>query len=112
MRKRLWRRAPHTDGAWYLCTEDDEDGSVNPAILGKLQGWDMVYSLSCGEYAHILDWLDFIEAVNTPPLLAENLTPHTEGWQYNDPGNGEQSTWWCWAIAHIRRSLGLPALDI
>ena len=112
MRKRLWRRAPHTDGAWYLCTEDDEDGSVNPAILGKLQGWDMVYSLSCGEYAHLLDWLDFIETVNTPPLLAENLTPHTEGWQYNDPGNGEQSTWWCWAIAHIRRSLGLPALDI
>ena len=63
------------------------------------------------DFAIILDWLSFVEAVNAPPLLSENLIPTEEGWQYNDPGNGEQCVWWCWAIACIRRSLGLPALN-
>ena len=111
LRKRLWRRAPHTDGLWYMCTEDDEAGNVTPAIAGKFQAWDMMYSLSRGDFGHILDWLSFVEAVNAPPLLSENLIPTEEGWQYNDPGNGEQCVWWCWAIACIRRSLGLPALN-
>ena len=94
-----------------MCTEDDEAGNVTPAIAGKFQAWDMMYSLSRGDFGHILDWLSFVEAVNAPPLLSENLIPTEEGWQYNDPGNGEQCVWWCWAIACIRRSLGLPALN-
>jgi hypothetical protein len=32
-------------------------------------------------------------------------------WVKADCGNGEQSVWWCWAIARLRKELGLSAID-
>jgi hypothetical protein len=29
-------------------------------------------------------------------------------WTLKDPGNGEQAAWYCWAMARLRKALGLP----
>lgn len=109
VRRRLWREAPFTDGLMYMATEDDEQGRVTPAILTKFVGWDIAYSAKKEEWGHILQWFDFLAAVNQGPVLAENLYPLENGWGQNDPGNGEQCTWWCWAVAELRKALGLNA---
>ena len=33
-------------------------------------------------------------------------------WTSRDAGNGEQSSWWCWAMARLRKAVGLPARPI
>jgi len=109
VRRRLWCEAPFTDGLMYMATEDDEQGRVTPAILTKFVGWDIAYSAKKEEWGHILQWFDFLAAVNQGPVLAENLYPLENGWGQNDPGNGEQCTWWCWAVAELRKALGLNA---
>lgn len=30
-------------------------------------------------------------------------------WRIKDAGNGEQTAWWCWAMARLRKEAGLPA---
>ena len=109
MRRILWRPAPFTDGLTYMCTDQAPDGSFNTAILGKGIGWDIAYSTKKEEWGHILRWFDFLAAVNQGPVLAENLWLSESGWNQNDPGNGEQCSWWCWAIAELRKTLGLDA---
>ncbi|MGB8317317.1 MAG: FN3 associated domain-containing protein, partial [Ignavibacteriaceae bacterium] len=31
-------------------------------------------------------------------------------WKIVDPGNGEQAAWWCWAMAKLRKEIGLSAI--
>ncbi len=109
IRKTTWVKAPFTDDLHYMATDYDEDGVINPAILGKGIGWDIVYCIRTGDYKRILDWILFLEEVNTSELLAENLTPTDGKWLISDGGNGEQCAWWCWAIAKLRNELGLKA---
>lgn len=109
IRQKTWRQAPYTNGQYYMATDFDENGEINPAILGKGIGWDIVYCLRTGDFDRILSWILFLEEVNHCDLLAENLTPGDDGWLISDGGNGEQCCWWCWAIAKLRKELGLPA---
>ena len=109
IRQKTWRQAPYTNGQYYMATDFDENGEINPAILGKGIGWDIVYCLRTGDFDRILSWILFLEEVNHCDLLAENLTPGDDGWLISDGGNSEQCCWWCWAIAKLRKELGLPA---
>ena len=34
----------------------------------------------------------------------------TSIWKVKDAGNGEQTAWWCWAMARLRKTLDLPTL--
>ncbi len=108
IRRKIWREAPYTNGRYYMATEFNEDGGVNPNILGKVIGWDLAYSARKEDYAHILSWIEFLEEVNRCDLLAENLSPADGEWKIADGGNGEQCSWWCWGMAVLRASLGLP----
>jgi len=109
LREKLWGLAPYTDGKYYMSTSYDEAGGIDTAILGKGIGWDIAYCLRTDDYARILDWILFLEEVNNCDLLAENLVPQDGKWLIADGGNGEQCTWWCWSIAKLRKSLGMPA---
>lgn len=81
-------------------------------VIGKVLGWELVYCLRAGEYDRVCDMLDFIEETNTSELYAEafNYDAQSGSWRLQDPGNGEQACWWCWAMTDIRREVGLSAL--
>ena len=44
-------------------------------------------------------------------LLHDSDLPGLEdaAWMTKDSGNGEQTAWWCWAMARLRRQMGMPA---
>lgn len=109
LRQKLWRPAPCTDGKFYLAESFTGQDSVNPDVFGKIIGWDIAYSVEKQDYAHILDWVDFISEVNRDDVLAECYHLQDGAWTYLDPGNGEQCLWWCWGMALVRESLGMPA---
>lgn len=109
IRKKMWKTAPYTNGKHYMGSSYDEAGKIDTAILGKGIGWDIAYCLDTNDYTRILDWILFLEEVNTCDLLAENLIPKGGKWLIADAGNGEQCTWWCWAIAKLRKELGMSA---
>ena len=41
------------------------------------------------------------------PRLAQRAQLNIQ-WVAQDAGNGEQATWWCWALARLGKELGLP----
>ncbi len=89
------------------------NGDVAPAVIGKGVGWELDFSRQEKEYGRIIEWLDFIEQVNTGTpiyLEAANYFKNEDRWLLQDPGNGEQCFWWCWAMARLRKEAGLPAL--
>ncbi|MCE5314737.1 MAG: hypothetical protein ABFD49_03165 [Armatimonadota bacterium] len=97
------------NGHHLLATEWTPNGGCNQ-VIGKGLAWDMVYSLGECEYSRICAWLDFIQAANTDPLYAECFWTDADNKMHlNDPGNGEQSSWWCWSMAKLRKAAGLPA---
>lgn len=111
VREKLWVEAPETDGCHYLINEYEEDGSIEykKGMLFKLAGWDIAYSVQKKDYAHVLEFLEFIEAVVPEELLPEDARYEGGQWKFNDLGSGEQNLWWCWGMALLRESLGMPA---
>jgi len=87
------------------------NGTVAQAVIGKQVGWEIVYSLQEGELSRVCELLDFVKEANTAPLYAEAFWPTAADEQMgqSDPGNGEQCSWWCWAMAKVRRAAGLTA---
>ena len=86
--------------------------SVSNQVIGKVLGWDLVYCFRAREYDRVCDMLDFIEKNNSTELYAESFhyDPQLKTWRIADPGNGEQASWWCWSMVHIRREAGLSPL--
>ena len=97
----------------YLAMEYNPDGEVNSRwIIGKGIGWEIEYSRQEKEYGRIMDWLEFLKAFHTGELYSESMYLNNNNeWETGDGGNGEQSTWWCWAMARLRKDVGLPAID-
>jgi hypothetical protein len=93
----------------YLAMEYDPDGKVNSNwIIGKGVGWEIEYARQEKEYARIKEWLDFLMTFHTGDLYSESMFLDDENnWITGDGGNGEQSTWWCWAMARLRKEAGL-----
>lgn len=97
-------------GLKYLGTDWLPDTGASPQVIGKGVGWEIDYARREGEWARVLEWFDFIEAVNDTPLYMEgaNYIAEKDIWQLQDSGNGEQCAWWCWSIARLRKQVGLP----
>jgi len=110
-----WDGPRMTSSDWLPEGETDVFGRrVSNQVIGKVLGWDLVYCLRAREYDRVCEMLDFIEKINSPELYAEafNYDSNTKKWVLQDPGNGEQATWWCWAMVNIREKVGLPPLPV
>lgn len=99
-------------GEKYLAMEYDPDGKVHQEwIIGKGVGWEIDYSRQEKEYNRIIEWLNFLQSFHTGELYSEFMRLDDDGnWLVGDGGNGEQSSWWCWAIARLRKDAGLPVV--
>lgn len=119
-------------GARWLPTDWYPDGRISNQVIGKGIGWEIDYARQEGEQGRILELLDLIEKVNAhDPLymeggwLDDGHLSHQDVitdeqlhamknpvWKMKDCGNGEQSSWWCWSMARLRKSVGLPAAPL
>ena len=102
------------DGHKYLAMEYDPNGRVNDRwIIGKGVGWEIEYARQEKEYNRIKEWLEFLKAYHYGELYTESFYLDEQGsWQTGDGGNGEQSSWWCWAMARLRKEVGLPVVGV
>jgi hypothetical protein len=118
-----------TNGIAWMPTDSYPDGTVSNEIIGKGQAWEMDFARSEKDYNRIKEILDLIKIVNAPkPVYMEggwldggghkqsekiseqDLAIMTNPvWKTKDAGNGEQCAWWCWAMARLRKTAGLPA---
>ncbi len=108
-----WDGPQMTSSDWLPEGEVDVYGhQMSNQVIGKVLGWDLIYCLRAGEYDRVCGMLDFIEKVNSTELIAEafNYDPQSKSWHLQDPGNGEQACWWCWAMIVIRQEVGLSPL--
>ena len=96
----------------YLAGEYDENGQISKFVIGKGLGWDIDYCRQEGQYDKILEWVKFLNKYHADrTIYMESMSFRNGQWVMADSGNGEQSVWWCWAIARLRKDLGLPALN-
>ena len=70
------------------------------AILSILLVW--LYTFRSGIKTII--WTDTLQALCLVAMLVVII------WKVKDAGNGEQTAWWCWAMARLRKTLDLPTL--
>lgn len=118
-----------TNGVAWMPTDSYPDGSVSNEIIGKGQGWELDFARSEKDYKRIKEILDLIQIVNAPKPIymeggwlegvnqkqGEKLTDNdlsataNAKWKIKDAGNGEQCAWWCWAMARLRKEVGLSA---
>ncbi|MBO3273349.1 hypothetical protein [Hymenobacter defluvii] len=118
-----------TNGVIWMPTDGYPNGSVSNEIIGKGQAWEMDFARTENDVARIQQILALIKLVNaSKPIymegawldapgikLSQQLTPadlaklNKATWKVKDAGNGEQTAWWCWAMARLRKQVGLPA---
>jgi hypothetical protein len=101
------------NGLTVLGFETYVDKPPAEEVLGKALGWELDYARQEaagqeGEWERIAQILDFLQAVNSDPLIVEGAFFKDGRWTLKDPGNGEQAAWYCWAMARLRKALGLP----
>ncbi len=100
-------------GYKYLSIDTLPEPGPVKGIIGKGIGWEIDYARQEKEWNRILEWMDFLKAVNHTPLLTEGayLDESKDQWVLADPGNGEQTCWWAWSLARLRREMGLPTRE-
>ncbi|MGB9877056.1 MAG: hypothetical protein ACPLPS_04735 [bacterium] len=76
------------------------------AVIGKQWAWEFLYSVERGEWDRACELLNFLEKANQTPLFAECFWISPDGKiNLSDPGNGEQASWYVWAICRARKIL-------
>lgn len=95
-------------GLTILGFETYADKPPAKEVLGKALGWELDYARQEGEGERMAQILDFLQAVNDNPLIMEGAFFEGGRWTLKDPGNGEQAGWYCWAMARLRKAMGLP----
>ncbi len=119
----------HSNGVYWMPTDGYPDGTFSNEIIGKGIGWEIVFAANEKDYNRLSQILHMIQIVNDKhPIYMEGawlqgenywqnkrlssedipLMKDTE-WKVKDAGNGEQTAWWCWAMACARKTLGLSA---
>ena len=118
-----------TGGIKWMPTDIYPDGTFTNEVIGKGIGWELDFARSEGNYGRMLEILELIKASNAgKKIYMEFAWLEGDGYKHNDridrsdvdkmknmvwtsrdAGNGEQSSWWCWAMARLRKSVGLPA---
>lgn len=119
----------HSNGVVWMPTDGYPDGRFSNEIIGKGMAWEIDFARSENDYKRIHQIIDLILTVNVgKPLYLEGAWLEGNGktlsniisdddlakmktsvWKVKDAGNGEQTAWWCWSIARLRKSVGLPA---
>ena len=79
-------------------------------VIGKGYGWDIDYCRQQKQYERILEGFAFINHYHDAPIYMENIQIIDGNWKIIDAGNGEQTAWWCWAIARLRKELGMKVV--
>lgn len=97
-------------GLKWLGTDWTPGQGPSPQVIGKGVGWEIDYARQRQQWDRICEWLDFIKAVNSSPIYLEaaNYDASTDKWTLQDPGNGEQCSWWCWGMARLHKALVQP----
>lgn len=118
-----------THGITWMPTDSNEDSTVSNEIIGKGIAWEMDFARTEKDFDRIRQILALILSVNaTQPIYMEGAWLDAPGykpsqklnakdlrdlenatWRVKDAGNGEQTAWWCWAMARLRKEAGLPA---
>jgi len=113
----------------WMPTDGYPDSTISNEIIGKGMAWEIDFARTEGHYKRIEQILDLIKVVNAPkPIYMEGGWLEANGyglsnrisdqdlakmkdavWKTKDAGNGEQSAWWCWAMARLRKSVGMSA---
>lgn len=79
---------------------------VARAVIGKQWAWEFLYCVERGEWDRACELLNFLEKANRVPLFAECFWLSGDGEMHlNDPGNGEQTAWYAWAICRAKNIL-------
>lgn len=119
-----------TNGIAWMPTDGYPDGKVSNEIIGKGMGWEIDFARKEGDFKRIEEilklikivnqtkpvymeggWLDIPNVKQSQKISEEDLSQMTNAvWKIKDAGNGEQCAWWCWAIARLRKSVGLSAM--
>ena len=111
LKQKLYIQDPLDKNIRFTTSEYDEKGNISYEVIGKVLGWDIEYCRQEGQYDKILEWCDFLNKYHSDNDIYMEVIKLKDGeWEKGDLGNGEQCTWWCWAIARLRIDLGLPAL--
>lgn len=118
-----------TQGITWMPTDGYPDGRLSNEVVGKGIAWEMEYASAEKDYSRLSQLFALIKVVNASmPVYMEggwlsgsnhkqsdHLTAQEIGamgqttWQIKDAGNGEQTAWWCWAMARLRKKAGLSA---
>jgi hypothetical protein len=118
-----------TNGITWMPTDSYPDGSISNEIIGKGMAWEIDFARTEKDDTRIKQILSLIQIVNAPkPVYMEGGWLDGNGrtqsvkitdkdlaemkdaiWKSKDAGNGEQCAWWCWAMARLRKDVGLPA---
>jgi hypothetical protein len=94
------------EGFKLLGAEWNPPDKIARAVIGKHWAWEFLYSIERGEWDRACELLNFLEKANNNPLFAECFWLSPEGkMNLNDPGNGEQTSWYVWAISRARKIL-------
>jgi len=89
-----------------LAAEWDPPDRIARAVIGKQWAWEFLYCVERGEWDRACELLEFLEKANMTALFAECFWISEEGeMRLNDPGNGEQTAWYAWAISRARKIL-------
>ncbi|MBC7328097.1 hypothetical protein H5T87_08285 [bacterium] len=93
-------------GFKLLGAEWDPPDRIARAVIGKQWAWEFLYCVERGDWERACELLNFLEKANTSYLFAECFWVSEDGKMHlNDPGNGEQASWYLWAICRARKIL-------
>lgn len=114
LKERLYVSDPLDPSVKFLSAEYDENGDLGTYwVLTKGVGWYIDFCRQEERYESILEWFRFYDRLHADKdLVCESMGFHDGKWVMSDNGNGEQNSWWCWAIARLRKEMGLnPVLE-
>ena len=118
----------HSNGIYWMPTDGYPDGTFSNEIIGKGIGWEIAYNATEKNYDRLSQILNMIQIVNAKhPIYMEGAWLQADNywqnkrlheadiplmkdavWMVKDAGNGEQTAWWCWAMACARKLVNIP----
>jgi hypothetical protein len=118
------------NGIKWMPTDSWPNGEFYGQMIGKGIAWEIEYAAREKEWARLYEICKMLRIIqHQHPLYMENayLADGTQKdiytltktdlknleqgvWKIVDPGNGEQVTWWCWAMARLRKQLKLSVI--
>ena len=92
---------------------------ISRSLIGKQWAWAFLYAVQQHQWGRACHMLEFLKQAYKSPIIGAPF-PKNYAWPvfaecfwfqpdgkivFSDPGNGEQCSWYCWAITTARRLL-------